>query len=101
MRLRIKELRKERNMTVEELAARVRLSKSYVSEIENGKKQCNAARMQAFAAALGVTVFDLLDDATVTGDVAEHVHILLNLTPENRLAVQRHATSLLRQQDEE
>lgn len=66
MQLRIKELRKEREWTVEHLADLVGLSKSYVSEIENGKKQANQARIQKFADAFGIPVFQLLDDTTLS-----------------------------------
>ena len=66
MKLRIKELRKERRWTVEHLADLVGLSKSYVSEIENGKKQANQIKIQKFADAFGLPVIHLLDQ----GDMA-------------------------------
>ena len=65
MKLRIRELRMERGLTVEQLADMVGLSKSYVSEIENGKKQANQLRIQRFSEALGVKVFELLDQDAI------------------------------------
>jgi len=64
MQLRIKEMRISRGWTVEHLADLVGLSKSYVSEIENGKKQANQTRIAKFADAFDVDVFDLIDDAS-------------------------------------
>lgn len=96
MKLRLKEIRLSKGMTVETLAARVRLSKGYVSEIENGKKQCNGDRLSAFASALGVSVHDLIDDgAAQTPEMAQHFDTMKRLPPELRAAVFAHAQLLL------
>jgi transcriptional regulator with XRE-family HTH domain len=96
MKLRVKEIRLSKGMTVETLAARVRLSKSYVSEIENGKKQCNGNRLQAFASALGVNVHDLIDDgAAQAPEMAQHLDTMNRLPPALRSAVFAHAQHLL------
>ncbi len=96
MRLKIKAIRLERGLTVDQLAARVGMSKSYVSEIENERKQVNGRRLTAFAAALGVSTYDLIDDPTVARDIQEHIEIMSRLAPEDREAVEHLARSLAR-----
>lgn len=100
MKFKIKQIRRAQRMTLETLAGLVRLSPSYVSEIENGKKQCNGLRLKAFAAALGVSVHDLIDDGTdpVTAD---HLRTMMLLSPEDQDTVRRVAASLLRKPDRE
>lgn len=101
MKLRIKEYRTARGLTVEALADRVGASKSYVSELESGRKQINARMLERFAAALGVTVHDLIGEAGTSAEIEYHIAIMKRLSPQDRLAVQRHALSLLRSQAEE
>lgn len=94
MQLRIKELRKEREWTVEHLADLVGLSKSYVSEIENGKKQANQARIKKFAEAFGVPVFDLLDQDTLGQDERDLLHSFSSMDGEARRTLLAVALSL-------
>lgn len=94
MKLRIKKLREERGWTVETLAGKVNMSRSYVSEIENGKKNVNNVRLSAFAKAFGVSVFDLIDDASVSDDILDHIARLSRLNADDRGAVIRHAIAL-------
>lgn len=68
MKLRLKQIRQEKAWTVQQLADAVNLSKSHVSDIENGKKQANGYRLERFAAALGVSVYDLIDDGSMSED---------------------------------
>ncbi len=60
LRLRIKELREAKGWTGDVLAERVGVSRSYLSEIETGKKTINLPRLLAIASALGVSVPDLI-----------------------------------------
>lgn len=94
MQLRIKELRKERGLTVEQLADLVGLSKSYVSEIENGKKQANQARIKKFAEAFGVPVFDLLDQDTISSDERDLLHSFATMDGDARRTLLAVALSL-------
>lgn len=94
MQLRIKELRNERKWTVEHLADLVGLSKSYVSEIENGKKQANQARIKKFADAFQVPVFDLLDQDTLGQDERNLLHSFATMDPEGRRTLLAVASSL-------
>lgn len=96
MLLRIKELRKARGLTVEQLAQAAGMSKSYVSELENGRKQINGRRLENIAAILGVTAPDLIADPAVSADIKGHLDVFRDLSPEDQAAVQRHALSLLR-----
>lgn len=68
MRLRIRELRKARGWTVQELADRVGLSKSYVSDLETGKRRANNYRLEKFAKCFEVSVYELLDDGSLSDE---------------------------------
>lgn len=96
MLLKVKEFRKQRGLTVEQLASKAGLSKSFLSEIENGKKQINGRRLQDLADALGVRPHDLIADVDLSQDIADHLHVVEQLDPEDQAAVYRHALSLLR-----
>lgn len=100
MKLKLKEIRTAKGVTLQELAARVGMSKSYVSEIENEKKQVNGRRLSAFAAALGVSTHDLIDDPErhVATDLQAHMDTMLRLAPADRAEVERLATFLAARQ---
>lgn len=100
MKLKLKAIRTSKGMTLEDLAARVGMSKSYVSEIENEKKQVNGRRLSAFAAALGVSTHDLIDDpaGAVALDIQAHMEIMRNLAPGDRAEVERLAAFLAARQ---
>lgn len=57
---RIRQLRAERGVSVEELAQRIRTDKGTVSRIERGKAGIGVERLQRIAAALGTSVDSLL-----------------------------------------
>jgi transcriptional regulator with XRE-family HTH domain len=66
---RIKRYREERGMSASELAAAAKISKSYLSELENpkdGTKQPSADKLYAIAKALGVAMSDLLGKPIIT-----------------------------------
>ncbi|WP_306150675.1 helix-turn-helix domain-containing protein [Roseovarius sp. MMSF_3281] len=60
MKLRLKELRKEKGWTQREVAEKAGISLSYYTELELEKKQINAGRMEAIAKAFGVQPFELI-----------------------------------------
>lgn len=68
MKLRLKEIRKERGLTQRQVADMAGMSQSYYTELENGKKQINAHRMECIAKALRVRPRDLIFDASVSKD---------------------------------
>lgn len=94
MKLKIKEMRKERGWTVDILASKVGMSRSYVSEIENQKKAVDNLRLAAFARAFGVSPVDLIDDGSVDPDIIDHITRLRRLSEADRIAVIRHAIVL-------
>lgn len=57
---RLRQLREEQGITREKLAYECGRSKSFVSEIEAGKKTPSMTALADFAARLGVRPFDLL-----------------------------------------
>lgn len=95
MRLRVKQMRTERGWTVQQLAKESGMSPSYVSDIENGKKQVNARRLEALARAFRVLPTDLIDDDAVSDEIKRHLETLRRLSDQDRQAVLRHAEGLL------
>ncbi|QGP91213.1 HTH-type transcriptional regulator PuuR [Neomoorella glycerini] len=60
---RIRSLRKQRGLSLQELAAKVGISYSYLSQIENGKANLSVSLLKDLASALEVpSVFFLLED---------------------------------------
>ncbi|MGO7921990.1 XRE family transcriptional regulator [Rhizobium ruizarguesonis] len=57
---RIREIRKERELTIEELAEKTGLSVSYTGRLENGERNLSVKNMNLFAHALDVEPQDLL-----------------------------------------
>ena len=87
MKLRIAELRKEAGLTVEALADRAGMSKSYLSEVQTGRKQANARVLENLARALGCSVIDLIDAQSSDPEILDHVQRLERLTPEQRRTI--------------
>ena len=58
--VRLKKLRKARNMTQEELAKRADLSRTYVARLETGRQDPSLSTLERLAKALRVSVADLL-----------------------------------------
>ncbi len=61
MSLRIKELRKERSWTIDQLAEVSGLSRGYLSQLETGKRQPSAETLENLAHCFGVKVTDLYE----------------------------------------
>lgn len=70
---RIRKIRKENNMTVDELAVKAGISSSHMREIENGRKLPALPVFAAIADALGVIADELLNSPTKIAD-----NIILN-----------------------
>ena len=71
MKLRIRELRKERGWTGQYLADLVGITKGYVSELENGKKAPGGMLLFRLARAFNCDVPDLFDGSPEDRDAAE------------------------------
>ncbi len=83
MELRLKELRKTRGLTLDDLADMAGISKSYLSELENGRKDINGRRLKALAKALGVRPSDILGDSAGP-EADELARIVAELPPADR-----------------
>jgi transcriptional regulator with XRE-family HTH domain len=59
---RVRQLRRRRGMTVEELARAVDVDKAHVSRIENNRKQPSVAMLAQLAKALGTSIGHLLGE---------------------------------------
>lgn len=60
---RIRALRAERNVTLDQLAEKVRLTKGQLSKIENGKVSCPISTLTRIASAIGVHVATFFDSS--------------------------------------
>ncbi len=56
---RLRQVRRKRKITQEELAHRVGMDVSYLSEVENGRKEPCLRKMKEIAQGLGVTLAEL------------------------------------------
>ena len=66
--LKLKSMRRQRGLTLQQLARQTDLSISYISEIEKGKKYPKAEKLLRLASALGVPFEDLVTELTRGGD---------------------------------
>ena len=91
MALRIKQLREQHGFTQAELAQRARMSRSQLAMIEAETRPANTLRLNAIAAALGVSTEDLF----VSPDgQAEFFDLVRKLSPEDRAMLVRMAEAL-------
>lgn len=98
MKLRIKDLRKDRGWTGDTLAGKVGITKGYVSEIETGKKTPGAATLIRLAEAFDIKVGELFEGDPAQQAEAElltHLDVLRELNEVDRLAIFRSAQGLL------
>ncbi|MGH7929030.1 MAG: helix-turn-helix domain-containing protein [Candidatus Binatia bacterium] len=65
---RIRGLREQQNLTLEDLASRVGTTKGFLSEVENGKRGTSSENLLRIAQALGASV-----DYLLTGEETEGV----------------------------
>lgn len=96
MRLRIAELRKVKQLTQEQLSARAGISRSYLANIETGKKIPNLTRLEQIAKGfgLGVSVTDLLVDPGRDLRLLRLMSALDRVSDQDYEAVIRHAEGL-------
>lgn len=94
MALRIKTLREARGLTQGMLAEMAGLSRSQLSEIETERKPANTLRLNAIAAALGVSVDALFEDGNREAYVSEILSLMRDMPEDDRQAIIRHAKAL-------
>ena len=58
---RLQSLRKKANITQEELAFRSKLDRTYISSVENGKRNISINNIEKIATALKISVKDFFD----------------------------------------
>lgn len=95
MKLRIKELRKAKGLTIDDLSGIVGMSRSYLNELENGKKTINGRRLDQLAEALGVTVYDLIENSEESAEIKRVVEVMQKLSPTDQASVLRIAQGFL------
>ena len=59
---KVRELRKEKGLSQEELSFKADLHRTYIGMIERAEKNITLINIEKIAKALGVTLKDLLDD---------------------------------------
>lgn len=94
MRLRLKELRNKEGWTLEQAAARLGVSRSHLSEVENGKKNLSAPMMDTAAKVFNVNVTQLYDAGDLAADLASIAEALESMSPEQRQAAVRVVRSM-------
>jgi transcriptional regulator with XRE-family HTH domain len=99
MRLRIKELRQKRGLTQQQLGEAAGLSKPFVSQLENGRREPSAQTLEALADYLGVKVVDLFEGGGAEG-LAGLAEIHGRLSPRGREQLFRIALTLLDDPDQ-
>lgn len=103
---KIRELRLERGLTQEQLAAKASMSGPYLSQIERGIRRLNETQIDRLADALGVHRSVILGGSPPSigpdpaAEFAALNETLAHLTPEDRQRVEAFAAALLRSQQE-
>lgn len=96
MKYRIREHRKRRGWTLDQLADVVGTSKGYLSDLETGKRTGGIDMLRSIAQALDVTEGELFtpesDDERA---MLDHVAVYQQLSPEDKKAIARMARGLL------
>lgn len=96
MKYRIREHRKSRGLTLDQLAEMVGTSKGYLSDLENGKRIGGVAMLRAIAQALGINDAEIFSPENEQDQVMlDHVAIYQQLSPEDQRAISKMARGLL------
>ncbi len=74
---RIKEVRKQKGMSQDELAERAELSSQYISQIETGRKKGSLPTYNKLAKALGVSIDELTGSISEGSKVLSDVDLIL------------------------
>jgi transcriptional regulator with XRE-family HTH domain len=67
----LRRIRQDEGRTLREVALTANISMPYLSEIERGRKEPSSEILAGICAALGLTMLDLLHEASVEGRSAE------------------------------
>lgn len=97
MKYRIRQHRKAKGLTLEQLAALVGSSKSYMSDIERGTKTGSVEMLRSIAAALGVSDAEMFAADTPDDQaILDHLKLYQTLSPEDRAQIDALAQRLQR-----
>ena len=99
LNIRIREIRKSRKMTLEQLAGQVLVSTPHMSEVERGLKNLNNHLLERIAAALGVAPSDLIS-SDVDTDIARLNELVSRLDAADAARVAAFAEALLKSKEE-
>lgn len=94
LNLTIRELRKERGLTLAQLAEKVGVSAPHMSEVERGKKNLNNHLLVRISTALGVEPVGLIGGDQGADRLAKLTNTLLNLNEEDLARVRSFAEML-------
>lgn len=71
--LRIKEYRTNLKLTQEALAFKAEIDKTYVNEVENGKRNVSVINLEKIILALGTDIRSFFDAAVFSNEVSKNV----------------------------
>lgn len=95
MRLRVRELRTERGLTLQQLAEAVGKSKAFISQLENGRRDPGPQTLEALAVYFRVSIPELFDGQDEAPDLAELIDVHARLSPSQRDTLLRLARALV------
>lgn len=99
LNIRIREIRKSRKMTLEQLAGQVLVSTPHMSEVERGLKNLNNHLLERISAALGVAPSDLIS-SDVDTDIARLNELVSRLDAADAARVAAFAEALVKSKEE-
>lgn len=92
--LKIRNYRKQRNLTIKELAALSGMSISYISQVERGEVDPSLSALRKIAAAFQLPLYMLLDDVEILGNLTLRKDQQLVRTSEDQSVSYRFLTPL-------
>lgn len=89
MKTRVRELRTKKGWTIDQLADVTGMSRGFISQIENEKRDPSAETLSELAKAFDVRVSQLIADPDLAADIAEAMRILDAIPAKDRPAALR------------
>lgn len=89
MKTRVREFRTKQGWTIDQLADVSGVSRGFISQIENEKREPGPQTLMVLAQAFGCHVSDLLADPDLASDVAEATQLLAAIPAKDRAAALR------------
>jgi len=92
MKIRLKELRKMRGLTQDQLGDLIGAAKSHISEMESGKKNPSGPMLERIATVFGLRVSEVFDEGDK--DLSGLIRDYEALSPEDQAVIRRLAHQL-------